>query len=252
MPGEAATEKQAGGNEAHARQATAQAAAADVTATSAAASKQADAEGQEEEGQEEEEEEDAADAEDGGGSDVDMREEGDDEDDEDVEEGEEGGEHAHKDGWFGMGALREMGEAARSAVATLGIKGKDEPGGSSAPAPFKSLGSTLSSWWNAIDPVGDVERSESRVQGGAQGGGERSKELENAALVQKMFGLPEEENLIESFPCKLVQSYRCCHNAYTPEIQMSFRGVLYITDQHVCYQVEEQGRKLPVRGCVPC
>ena len=29
---------------------------------------------------------------------------------------------------------------------------------------------------------------------------------------------------IESFTCKLFQTYKCAHNSFTPDVQMSFAG----------------------------
>ena len=52
--------------------------------------------------------------------------------------------------------------------------------------------------------------------------------------------------LIESFHCKLFQTYKCAHNAFTPDVQMSFGGALYITERHACFDLEERGKKLPV------
>ena len=58
--------------------------------------------------------------------------------------------------------------------------------------------------------------------------------------------LPSGTTLIESFPCKLFQTYRCAHNAFTPDVNMSFGGVLYITERHACFDLEEQGKRVPV------
>lgn len=43
--------------------------------------------------------------------------------------------------------------------------------------------------------------------------------------LQELFGLGPEENLVESFKCKLLQTYACNHNAFTPAIQVSGEDV---------------------------
>ena len=49
---------------------------------------------------------------------------------------------------------------------------------------------------------------------------------------------------MEEFKCKLLQTYSCAHNGFTPAIQMAFQGTLYITDMHTCFSVEERNRKV--------
>lgn len=83
--------------------------------------------------------------------------------------------------------------------------------------------------------------------------------LQASSELQKLFGLPDHENLVEEFKCKLLQTYSCGHNSVTPAIQMAFQGTLYITDRHTAFTVEERGRKLPFKveagrhlRCFPC
>lgn len=38
-----------------------------------------------------------------------------------------------------------------------------------------------------------------------------------------------------AFMCTLLQSYRCSHNAYTPDFVRTYRGTLYITEKHTCF-----------------
>lgn len=58
--------------------------------------------------------------------------------------------------------------------------------------------------------------------------------------------LGEDEELMQSFPCKLTQTYQCSHNKYTPDIQMAFQGTLYILGKHTCFSAAERGRNLPI------
>ncbi len=89
--------------------------------------------------------------------------------------------------------------------------------------------------------------------------------LQPTSELQELFGLSAEENLVETFKCKLLQTYGCSHNNFTPAIQvgkmppltrsarlkltsrleqMAFQGTLYITDAHTCFSVEERNRKV--------
>ena len=70
---------------------------------------------------------------------------------------------------------------------------------------------------------------------------------ETAQFLQTVFQRPATASLVESFQCKRLQTYRCPHNSCTPDIQMAFEGTLYVTDKHTCFQVEERGRKLPIK-----
>lgn len=38
--------------------------------------------------------------------------------------------------------------------------------------------------------------------------------------VRELFGLTSDEQLVEQFECKLLQTYACNHNTYTPAIQV--------------------------------
>ena len=53
---------------------------------------------------------------------------------------------------------------------------------------------------------------------------------------------------LTAFPCKLLQTFKCAHNTLTPDFQRSYPGRLFITEQHVCFHVEDVERRTPVRG----
>jgi hypothetical protein len=65
--------------------------------------------------------------------------------------------------------------------------------------------------------------------------------------LQELCGLSPDESLVDAYPCKLQQNYACTHNSQTPAIQMAFAGSLSITDRHVCFVIEERGKKLPLK-----
>eukprot|EP00898_Chlorokybus_atmophyticus_P004636 jgi/Chlat1/5173/Chrsp33S05146 len=105
----------------------------------------------------------------------------------------------------------------------------------------QGLGTKLTSWWSHFDPV-PTAASEPAASPST-----RQRRLEaDPRVLQSVFNLPVEEHLLEAFRCKLLQTYRCAHNGYTPDIQMAFQGTLYISDKHVCFHIEERGRRLPV------
>ena len=73
------------------------------------------------------------------------------------------------------------------------------------------IGKSFSSWWYTLDNPTD---------GGAKASSSTQSETDHDGILQKLFNLPHGESLLESFPCKLVQTYSCSHNKYTPDIQV--------------------------------
>lgn len=132
---------------------------------------------------------------------------------------------------------RDVQEVAKN-VSTKFTAGLFAAFGGAAEA-TKGVAGGLTNWWSTLDPL-PVARDDETMER-IQNSGKASSEL------QELFGLSPEENLVEQFKCKLLQTYACSHNAYTPAIQMAFQGTLYITDRHTCFSVEERGRKLPFK-----
>ena len=58
---------------------------------------------------------------------------------------------------------------------------------------------------------------------------------QSLASLQDFFKLPEEENILESFKCSLLQTVDCTHNEYTRGLQLTLPGILCVTDVHVCF-----------------
>lgn len=52
--------------------------------------------------------------------------------------------------------------------------------------------------------------------------------LQASGELQEMFGLSAEENLVESFKCKMLQTYACNHNSFTPAIQVCRTAGVYM------------------------
>ncbi|GLC33731.1 hypothetical protein PLESTB_000109800 [Pleodorina starrii] len=117
--------------------------------------------------------------------------------------------------------------------------GGAEQASSGAGASLTKLAGGLTSWWGSLDPAPQPARDETAelVASSNKASGE----------LQQLFGLSAEENLVEHFKCKLLQTYSCSHNSHTPAIQLAFQGTLYVTDRHTCYCVEERGRKAPFK-----
>ena len=63
----------------------------------------------------------------------------------------------------------------------------------------------------------------------------------------ELFELAKDESLVDTFVCKLQQSYCCSHNSYTPPVQMTYACTLSITDRHACFAVKESERDLPFK-----
>lgn len=56
-----------------------------------------------------------------------------------------------------------------------------------------------------------------------------------AQSLQAFFELAEEEHILESFTCSLLQTVDCTHNEYTRGLQLTLPGILCVTDVHVCF-----------------
>eukprot|EP00243_Klebsormidium_subtile_P003150 TRINITY_DN16312_c0_g1_i1.p1 TRINITY_DN16312_c0_g1~~TRINITY_DN16312_c0_g1_i1.p1 ORF type:complete len:253 (-),score=66.14 TRINITY_DN16312_c0_g1_i1:313-1071(-) len=100
-----------------------------------------------------------------------------------------------------------------------------------AAASLSQLGGKLSTWWTNLDPPA----TESQIDVADSPTFDTAPQAAQEVNLQSTFGLGAEENLIEAFACTLVQSYRCSHNSYTPELVKTYRGTLYITEKHTCF-----------------
>ncbi|CAI5998085.1 unnamed protein product [Closterium sp. NIES-64] len=88
--------------------------------------------------------------------------------------------------------------------------------------------------------------AEEEGQAGAEGSA-RSPHPSRAIDLQAIFGLPTHETLLEAFPCRLLQLYRPVYNTFTPDMRRAFRGMLYITQQHICLCLDDSGRRIPIK-----
>eukprot|EP00955_Chlamydomonas_euryale_P082049 363664-Chlamydomonas_euryale.AAC.16 len=81
---------------------------------------------------------------------------------------------------------------------------------------FSKIAGGVSSWWSSLDPPKMVKRDETA---------ERVSASSRATTeLQELLGIAAEENLVESFKCKLLQTYGCSHNNFTPAIQVRTVG----------------------------
>ncbi|KAK9831260.1 hypothetical protein WJX74_009729 [Apatococcus lobatus] len=63
-------------------------------------------------------------------------------------------------------------------------------------------------------------------------------DVQGSEEVRALFGLPEEEELMEAFPCSLMQTYTCTDNSFTDTRKISFAGHLYMTGSQICFHSE--------------
>eukprot|EP00891_Asterochloris_glomerata_P003007 jgi/Astpho2/3007/Aster-03316 len=103
-------------------------------------------------------------------------------------------------------------------------------GANDATSSITKLAGSVTHWWAHLDP--GVPKSQ--PASGSNTRGAASPE-QDSQLLQEEFGLATSEELLEQFPCSMLQTYTCLHNPFTPNQQVSFPGTLYITDAHTCF-----------------
>ncbi len=105
----------------------------------------------------------------------------------------------------GLKSLQALGATGTVTEATTNIS--KLAGGLTA-----GLSSGFSSWFGSGDAAPASKAKSMQLQ--------TSKASDELAAL---FGLDDSEQLVESFKCKLLQTYACSHNSYTPCIQMAFQ-----------------------------
>lgn len=143
--------------------------------------------------------------------------------------------------------------STQAAAAVQELSSKVNPG-------FSQIGSKLSNWWQTFDPMGEKAYMEEQQKleessppepsrgGQAEGAAAAAGGKPMSAMhLQALFSLPPSESLLEAFPCRLQQTYKCFHNDLTPEMPVGFRGILYITESHVCFVVDDKGHRIPIK-----
>lgn len=66
--------------------------------------------------------------------------------------------------------------------------------------------------------------------------------------IKEKLGLGEDENILESFRCKLIQQYMPSNNAFTQPKSIGFGGQLHIASAHIGFELDS-GSSSPI--CVP-
>eukprot|EP00894_Picocystis_sp_ML_P002005 jgi/Pico_ML_1/52522/g3213.t1 len=94
----------------------------------------------------------------------------------------------------------------------------------------QGVSKAFNSWWSTLDSFRDGV-AEGQVEAGH---GQEGEAVPVEALAT-LFGLEPSERLIDAFQCVLLQTYKCTHNEWTPEKVVKFPGVLYVTDEHLCF-----------------
>ncbi|CAL5221365.1 g3544 [Coccomyxa viridis] len=90
------------------------------------------------------------------------------------------------------------------------------------------LADNMSSWWANLDPIQNASPS-------PEDDGCQSSSAQGGVDVNKLFGLLQEEELMESFEVELRQAYSCNHNTLSKPQEIDFPGKMYITDRHTCF-----------------
>jgi hypothetical protein len=129
----------------------------------------------------------------------------------------------------------QLADSFKSALGGFGAS-------SAAPSSLSGLAGGLSNWWSSLDPPSQPQRNETTdaiqasskvgIQGGQkwfsyQGSSPQGhpfitimSSMQATSELQELFGLQPEENLVETFKCRLLQTYGCNHNNFTPAIQV--------------------------------
>jgi len=63
--------------------------------------------------------------------------------------------------------------------------------------------------------------------------------------LRSRLGLDDDEVILETFRCKLLQAYRPSTNDFTPAKTIGFSGQLHIAGNHVCFELDGSGDASP-------
>eukprot|EP01025_Chloroclados_australasicus_P013200 TRINITY_DN16262_c0_g1_i1.p1 TRINITY_DN16262_c0_g1~~TRINITY_DN16262_c0_g1_i1.p1 ORF type:complete len:339 (-),score=46.71 TRINITY_DN16262_c0_g1_i1:251-1267(-) len=135
--------------------------------------------------------------------------------------------------------LDEAMKQVQSQFSTVMTAAAGSAAAQAAQGGFANITSGFANWWGA-KPAEGADR-QARVQQMIQEGAAADESL------KQHFKLALSESVVESFACKLVQTYACTHNSHTPSIQMVFGGKLHITEANICFLIEERGKQLPLQ-----
>ena len=120
--------------------------------------------------------------------------------------------------------------------------------------PLAAMTKGPTSLWNEISDVmqgqrhgGRWRRARRRRGRDAQGGGEREEaHVDGRGLAEDVPGsLPRARHSSRASLQTLPDVFMLAQLAH-PDVNMSFGGVLYITERHACFDLEEQGKRVPV------
>ena len=94
----------------------------------------------------------------------------------------------------------------------------------------QGVSKAFNSWWSTLDSFRDgIVEGQMEAEQGPEG------EAVPDGALETLFGLEPSEKLLDAFQCVLLQNYKCVHNEWTPEKRVKFPGVLYVTEEHLCF-----------------
>ncbi|KAK9829945.1 hypothetical protein WJX72_008797 [[Myrmecia] bisecta] len=130
-------------------------------------------------------------------------------------------------------AFEELDQAAHKAVGLASAAAKDVSvkllgGASEAKHSLSKLAGDVTSWWASLDLPKPAAAA-------VEAAPPQTREVHKSSRIQDMFGLGDTEELMESFPCSLLQTFGCRHNAFSQPRQVAIPGKLYITDKNACF-----------------
>lgn len=150
-------------------------------------------------------------------------------------------------------AIKDLSDASQK-LATLAkstatdVYGKYIKSSDPVPNPLSTISTGLTSWWGGISAAaGTIAARGGSEQAPAAKPATPAAKARSPGALQEFFGLPDSENILESFSCTLLQQVSCSHNAFTKGLAMPFPGILCVTDVHCCFVGDDEATMPPFK-----
>lgn len=74
------------------------------------------------------------------------------------------------------------------------------------------------------------------------------QQLTDMAAIRQLLNLTDpQENILESFYCKLLQVYKSSNNTFTPQRMIAFQGHLHVTTNHIAFLLDALTEVAPIK-----
>jgi hypothetical protein len=74
------------------------------------------------------------------------------------------------------------------------------------------------------------------------------QQLTDVATIRQLLDLTDpQENILESFHCKLLQVYKSFNNTFTPQRMIAFQGHLHVTTNHIAFLLDALTDVAPIK-----